>query len=189
MPSHVSWTQCKGMSMSEVPQTPPPPPGSGGSSSSGGMNADQMKAAVQSAHPYDLGIIAAGVLAFLFSLFSYYSVSAVGVSRTYSAWHGFFGWFAALVALAVAVLLALHLMGIRPLDAAMTRLVALAGFGLATLCTLLALFVVPSGPYDCQGVSACEDAVNRGHGFSYWISLLLILAGLALSFLRKDATD
>lgn len=172
--------------MSETPQTPPPPPSSGGGGSSGSMNADQMKAAVQSAHPYDLGIIAAGVLAFLFSLFSYYKVSYSaggfgGVSGSESAWHGFFGWFAALVALAVAVLLALHLMGIRPLDAGLTRLVALGGFAVATLCVLLALFVIP-GKVDAAGV-------NYGHGIGYWLSFIVILAGLALSYLRKDARD
>ncbi len=168
--------------MSEVPQTPPPPSGTGGSSSSGGVNADQMKAAVRSAHPYDLGIIAAGVLAFLFSLFSYYTYSAGIGSASTSAWHGFFGWFAALVALAVAVLLALHLMGIRPLDASLTRLVALAGFALATLCVILALFVVPGG--DLGGIG-----IDKGHGIGYWLSLIAILVGLALSFLRKDARD
>lgn len=168
--------------MSEVPQTPPPPSGTGGSSSSGGVNADQMKAAVRSAHPYDLGIIAAGVLAFLFSLFSYYTYSKAIGSGSTSAWHGFFGWFAALVALAVAVLLALHLMGIRPLDASLTRLVALAGFALATLCVILALFVVPGG--DLGGIG-----IDKGHGIGYWLSLITILVGLALSFLRKDARD
>lgn len=151
------------------------------------MNTDQVKAAVRSANPLDLGIVGAGVLAFLFSLFSYYTASVGLGSTSGSAWHGFFGWFAALVALAVAALLALHLMGIRPLDAALTRTVALGGFALATLCVLLALFIVPN-VINCGGISIC-DAVNKGHGIGYWLSLIVILAGLALAFLRKDARD
>lgn len=150
------------------------------------MSADSVKAAVQRANPMDLGIVGAGVLAFLCSLFSYYKVSVSSgpldsVSGSTSAWHGFFGWFAALVALAAAVLLALHLMGIRPLDASLTRLVVLGAFALSTLCVLLALFVIP-GKVDFEGV-------DYGHGVGYWLSLILILAGTALSFLRKDARD
>ena len=99
--------------MSESPQTPPPmepnPPTSGGQSTSS-FNADQMKSAALEAHRMDLGIIAIGVLAFIFSLFSYYkySVSFAGISSsgTVSAWHGFFGWFAAVVALAASGVLA-----------------------------------------------------------------------------------
>lgn len=150
------------------------------------MSADNVKSAVRSAHPFDLAIIAAGVLAFIFSLFPYYKASYSAAilgdtSVSTSAWHGFFGWFAALVALAVAVLLALHLMGIRPLDASLTRLVALGGFALALLCTVLALFIIPG--------KAEVDGIDFGHGFGYWLSLIVILAGLALSFLRKDARD
>jgi hypothetical protein len=59
--------------------------------------------------PYDWGILAAGFLAFIFSLFSYYTASFAGISASESAWHGFFGWFAALVALLSAGLLAVHI--------------------------------------------------------------------------------
>src|SRR4051812_21258518 len=52
--------------------------------------------------PLDWGIIAAGLIAFIFSLFQFYkytlSVAGVGrASESVSAWHGFFGWFGALV--------------------------------------------------------------------------------------------
>ena len=183
--------------MSEVPQTPPPPPPSGRGNSSSNINADQVKAAVRSAHPFDLGIIGIGVLVFLLSLFPYYKASVSGTgsgvlgvvdpSTSWTAWHGFFGWFAALVALAVGALLALHLMGIRPLETGLTRLVALGGFGLATLCVLLALFVNPL-PGESGDIGG-GLSYDKGHGFGYWLSLLLVLGGLALSFLRKDARD
>ena len=172
-----------------VPPPPPPETGSTRSSppansagtpaSSPGMSGDQVKSAFQGAHKYDLGIIAAGVVAFLFSMFDYYTVSAFGVSGSASAWHGFFGWFAALCALAGAVVLVASLLSVRlPVP---TRLTVLALFGVATVCVLLALFVIP-GKVDVDGL-------NYGHGVGYWVSLLAILAGLALSVLRKDSTD
>ncbi len=150
-----------------------------------------MKAAIQGAHKYDLGIVIAGVLIFLISLFpGYYTVEVSGGlgfsgSDSVSAWHGFFGWFGALLALAAAVLVALPLFNVRLQFPIRTAVLAL--FGAATLCLLIAFFVIPGG--DCQGIQACEDAIDFGHGFSYWLSLLLVLGGLALSFMRKDAND
>jgi hypothetical protein len=177
--------------MSETPQTPPPmeppPTGSGGATNrpGGGYNADQMKASVQAANPYDLGIIAAGILAFIFSLFSYYTYSASGggftVSASASAWHGFFGWFAALVALAASAVLAAALFA-RVRMPFPVRLAVLGAYAVAALCVILALFVVPGGSVSGVGW-------DSGHGVSYWISLIVILVGTALAFMRKDAVD
>lgn len=177
--------------MSETPQTPPPseppPSGSGGGTgrAAGGYNADQMKAQLQSTNPYDLGIIAAGVLAFIFSLFSYYKYSASGggfsVSATVSAWHGFFGWFAAIVALAASVLLAANLFAKVHLPFPL-RLSVLAAYAVAAVCVILALFVVPGGDLSGTGI-------DKGHGISYWISLIIIVGGAVLAFLRKDAAE
>jgi hypothetical protein len=150
-----------------------------------GMTADQFKSTVQGAHQYDLGIIGAGVLAFLLSFFPYYTASVAGFSDSESAWHGFFGWFAALVALAAAVLLALRLFGVQVLDASMTRLACLAGFGVALLCIVIAFFVTP-------GIAGCGrfcDTIDFGRGFGFWASAIFVIAGLALSFMRKDAND
>ncbi|MGI8701587.1 MAG: hypothetical protein ACR2JU_10350 [Nocardioidaceae bacterium] len=156
--------------MSEIPQTPPPPSGNGGSSSSGGVNADQMKAAVRSAHPYDLGIIAAGVLTFLLSLIpTYYTLDVGGLGDNYNAWHGFWGWFATILALAAAAILAATLLARMSLPFPV-RLTVLGLFALALICTIIA-------------------GLTRGHGLIYWLSLIVLLAGLALSFLRKDARD
>ena len=186
----------------EEPAAPPPPPPPAAdpappppaaASSGSGMTADQFRSTVQGANPYDLGIIGAGVLAFLLSFFPFYTVSISGglglggLSDSGSAWHGFFGWFAVLVALAASALLALRLFGIQVLDASMTRLAVLGGYGLALLCMIVAFFVTP-GP-DCQGIKACEDAVDFGRGFGYWAILIIVVGGLVLSFMRKDATD
>jgi hypothetical protein len=143
-----------------------------------------MKAQLQSTNPYDLGIIGAGVLAFIGSLLPYYTVHHFG-SET--AWHGFFGWFAVLLALAASALLALRMFGVHVLDASMTRLAVLGGYGVALLCVIISFFVTPGG--GCQGVKACEDVVDFGRGFGFWAILIIIVGGTVLSFMRKDATD
>ena len=156
------------------------------------MTADQFKSTVQGGHPYDLGIIGAGILAFLLSFFPYYTVSTSGpllggLSDSGSAWHGFFGWFAVLLALAASALLALRMFGVHVLDASMTRLAVLGGYGVALLCVIISFFVTPGG--GCQGVKACEDVVDFGRGFGFWAILIIIVGGTVLSFMRKDATD
>jgi hypothetical protein len=173
-------------------EPPPAAPAAGGSSPMSGMTADQFKDTVQGAHAYDLGIIGAGILAFLLSFFPFYTVSASGpllggLSDSGSAWHGFFGWFAVLLALAASALVALRLFGIQVLDASMTRLAVLGGYGVSFLCLIIAFFVTPGG--GCQGVQACEDVVDFGRGFGFWATLIVVLAGLVLAFMRKDATD
>jgi hypothetical protein len=165
--------------------SPAPPPQSAPASrpANASMTGDQMKVAFQNANRLDLGIIAAGVLAFIFSLFSYYTISyqALGISGlgngSTSAWHGFLGWFAVLLALAGAVIVALPLLGVRL--AIPTRLVALGAFAAATLFTLLALFVDPGN----------GGGANIGRGFGYWATFVMIIAGLVLCVMRKDAVD
>jgi hypothetical protein len=174
------------------------------SSRTGSFDANEAKAALQRAHKYDLGIIAAGVLAFLFSMFPYYKgsvetsgnlgrlggVEGFSESGTWSAWHGFFGWFAALLALGVAVMLALRIVGVLKLDAAMNRLIALGGFAVATLFALLTFVVNPlPGEEGKESFGGVSWEYSKGHAWGFWLSLLVILAGLALSVLRKDAKD
>jgi len=138
--------------------------------------------------PLDWGIIAAGVLAFLFSFFSFYtvkvSVSGFGVNLGTghgheNAWHGFFGWFGVLVALAAALVLALELVAKFSFPFP-TRLVVLGGFGLALLCELIALVWVP---IDTGGFGGVIKA-DKGHGFGYWLVLLCVLAGTGLAAKR-----
>jgi hypothetical protein len=182
-----------------APQAAPSAPAAGTGRPASSMTGDQVKTAFQNANRLDLGIMAAGLLAFIFSLFPYYSYSsnlsnvtgagALGIFDTSfhrSAWHGFFGWFGVLLALAGAVLVLLPLLGVRL--GLPTRTAALGLFAAATLSTLLALLIIP-GKADCQGVKACDQAVSYGHGFGFWLTLLAIIAGLVLCVMRKDAVD
>ena len=155
------------------------------------MSGDDLKAAVQNAHKYDLGIIAAGVLTFVFSFLPYYTVSvkfaALSGSDSVTAWHGFFGWFAVLLVLAAAVLLVLPMLNVNLNVQMPVRTVVLGLFAAAMLCLVIAFFVIPGG--DCQGIKACEDAIDFGHGVGYWLSFIVVAGGLALAYLRKDAKD
>jgi uncharacterized membrane protein YccF (DUF307 family) len=172
-----------------------------------GISGDQVKTAFQGANPLDIGMIVAAVVIFLLSFFPYYTASvevkgggdladliggAGSTSESVSAWHGFFGWFAALVALAVAVVLVLRLLGIG-LDAATSRLVVLAGAGVVALCVILALFVFPDGGADLEGGFDLGGGItmetSTGHGIGYWLSLLLALGLVAVAALRSKADD
>ena len=142
----------------------------------------------------DWGILGAGVLAFFFSMFGYYTVKVavdmpgmghISESASAGAWHGFFGWFAALCALAGSAAVAVALFAPQVKLPVPARLAAVGAFALATLCVLVALFVMPGGSAtgDFPGVD-----VDEGRGIGYWLSLIVILGGLALSVLRLQQT-
>jgi hypothetical protein len=168
--------------MTYQPPPPPPPP-------AGNYGGQPSRPAFdpKSVNPLDWGILAAGVLAFIFSFVSYYSysVSAKGFGSLgaghWDAWHGFFGWFAMLCALvgSAVVAIALFMPQVRmPLPA---RLAGLGAYALGTVCVILALFIVPG---DTSGASALGVHVNKGHSVGYWISLIVIIAGLVMSLMR-----
>jgi hypothetical protein len=152
-----------------------PPPQTGGAPQAGATAFDP--AALARA---DWAVLGAGVLTLLFSFFDYYtysvSIAGYSASSSASAWHGFFGWFGALSALAGSGALFAEQTGRLPANVP-GRLATLGGFALATLCTLLALVIFPGAGYG-------GDGVHAGHGFGYWASLLLVLAGLGLSYRR-----
>jgi hypothetical protein len=173
-----------------MPPAAPAAPAAHAAASSGSQyDFNQAKATLQGAHKFDLGIIAAGVIAWLAGFFSFYtaSVSAGGFSESVhaSAYHGFFGWFAVWVALAGAVVVALSLFGIK-LPVAVHQ-AAVGAFGLSLLCLILALFIFPGG--DCSSASGLGGFhCNTGHGFGYWLALLAVLVGLGLSVMQMRQT-
>jgi hypothetical protein len=134
-------------------------------------------------HRFDWAILGAGLLAMLFSFFDYYTFSAsdgiYSASASASAWHGFFGWFGALCAFAAAGVLLVQLLGRLPANLP-GRLLTLGGFALATLCVLLAFVIHPGTGYVGAGFHA-------GHGFSYWVSLIVVIVGLGASYQRFAA--
>lgn len=157
------------------PPTPPPYGGPGGSPQPRpGAGFDP-----KSINPLDWGIFATGVLAFIFSFTSYYSGSLGPLSAHINAWHGFFGWFAALVALVGSAAVAMALFAPQVKLNAPPRTIALVAYAVATVCVILAIFIIP--------IDAPSE-VNLGHGFGFWISLIVIIVGLLLSLMRFQQT-
>lgn len=168
-----------------VPIQPPTPPAPG-YRNSGPQGFDPT-----TVHPLDWGIIAAGVVAFIFSTFNFftYKVDIAGFvtsKASLSAWHGGLAPIAILLAVAAAALLAVEVIAKARL-AFPVRLVVLGAFALASLLLLLALFVVP-GNTGGSAAGAFGIKVDKGHGIGYWVSLLAVLAGTALSFKRFTDT-
>ncbi|WP_375481023.1 hypothetical protein [uncultured Jatrophihabitans sp.] len=151
-------------------------------------------------NPLDWGILGAGVLAFILSFIDFYDgadVSYRGRSTTVdtdgaSAWHdvvggGFFGWFAMVFAIAGAVLVALALFRPQVKLPVPARLAGLGLFALALLFEIIAIFVTPGA--DAYGGDVPGGySVDTNHGFGFWASLIVIIAGLALSLMRFQAT-
>ena len=158
-----------------------PPPGGPGSHGSSGSGFDP-----KSVNPLDWGIIGAGLLAFILSLMSFYSYTVKEGGRSFgtghlNAWHGFFGWFGVLLAIIGSVLVAIAVFAPHVKLPVPARLAALGAYAAATLCLILALFIVPG---DTSGVSAFGVKVDKGHSIGYWITLIVIIAGLVLSLMR-----
>ena len=165
------------------PQGPPPGGGYGPPGRSGGSFDPK------SVNPLDWAILGCGALAFIFSLFDYYKYSAsaggFSASETVSAWHGFFGWFAALLALIGAALIAVELFMPQTKLPVAARMAAFLLFAIAALCVILAIFVVPG---NTGGAAALGVHISKGHGFAFWISLILVLAGAVLTLMRAQQT-
>ncbi|GAA5105384.1 hypothetical protein GCM10023339_01190 [Alloalcanivorax gelatiniphagus] len=173
--------------------TPGPTPAAYGGStahSSAAASRPDAAAALKSAHRLDLGIIGAGVLAFLGSLLPYYTISVdlfgASASESGNAWSGgFLGWFAALLALAGAGVLVARILGVSlPVPA---RTTVLGLFAAAAVLTLIALFVFPGGGCDDLGIAGVCDGIDEGRGFGYWLALLATIAGTALAAVRRSA--
>jgi len=148
----------------------------------------QAKQALQGAHKFDLAVIGAGAVALLGSLLPYYTVSidmmGVAASSSANAWHGLFGWFGVLAAVIGSGLVLAHLLGTDTKVAPRTG--ALVAYAVAAVSTILALFIYPGGCDELKtvGVNVC-DGIDFGRGVGYWLTLLAVLAGLTLAWLRR----
>lgn len=131
----------------------------------------------KSVNPLDWGLMAAGVLAFIFSFVSYYSASLGPYTGHINAWHGFFGWFGTLCALAGSAAVGTAVFAPQVRLNAPPRLISLIAYAVATLCLILAIFIIP---IDTEGI----PGVDLGHGVGFWISLIVVIIGLALSLMR-----
>jgi hypothetical protein len=65
------------------------------------------------------------------------------------------------------------------------RLSVLGGYGVSALFLLIAFFVHPGTG---EAVSGPGYSVKVGHGFGYWVCLLIALAATGLSFVRFTQT-
>jgi len=162
---------------------------------------------VSNVNPLDWAIMAVGLLALIFSFFSFYEFNpkgqlavacrARGVPSGFhdfcnggasdNAWHGFFGWFGVLLAVIGAAVVALSIFAPQVRIPASAHLVALGAFVLGLISVLIALFVIPEWSYAADHGAAGSDYdrfVDEGHGFSYWIVLILLAVGAVLAFLR-----
>ncbi len=158
-------------------------------------------AAPKSVSYLDWGIVAAGVLALIFSFVSYYSYNVTARTSgtvahihlgTVSAWNGFFGWFAAVLAVLGSALVAIDVLTPNVKLPVPRRLTGLAAYAAAVLCVLLALFFIP-GVSGTFGLSSFKPlpltfTVDKGHAGGYWLSLIVIIAGFVLSLMRFQAT-
>jgi hypothetical protein len=169
-----------------------PPPGGAPYGAPGGSPYGTPSAGFdpKSVNPLDWGILAAGLLAFIFSFVSFYSytvkaksggVTFGSASDHVNAWHGFFGWFAVLLAIVGSAIVAVSLLAPHVTLPFSARLAGLGCYAVATLCLILALFIIPG---DTSGASALGVSVDKGHGVGYWITLIAVIAGLVLSLMR-----
>lgn len=135
----------------------------------------------KSVHPLDWTIMGIGFLIFIFSFFGYYrwSLGPFG-SYSASAWHfgggTFIAWFAMVAALLGTAGTAMALFVPTLKLALPSRVVGLGLFAGSVVLYLIAIFAHSSfGP-------------NGGHGFSFWLSLLLAIGGAVVSLMRVQQT-
>jgi hypothetical protein len=135
-------------------------------------------------NPLDWGLVAIAPVLLILSFFGYYVFSfsfrgtGISIHQSYGAWHTgsgtIVGWFAFAIGLLSSVVVALDLFVPTLTMPAPARLVALGGFALSFVLYVLGFFVIDIGP---------------GHfGFSYWVSFVLVIAGVVVTFMRLQQT-
>jgi hypothetical protein len=175
------------------PPPPPPPPGQWGQPPGGGYPAQRPGFDPKTVNPLDWAILGVGFLTLIFSFFSFYTASASGTvsgSESWSAWHdifggGFFGWIGMVFAVLATVVLALELFSPQVKFALPARLLVLYGYALAAICEILAIFIHPT--FGSASIGGAH--FSFGHGFSFWIILILTLGGTVLALMRAQQTN
>ena len=159
-------------------------------------------------NPLDWAIMVGAVLALIFSFFDFYKYTATGPDAQQachtvtgvplvhalcngvgnSAWHGFFGWFGVLLVLVAGVVVAVALFAPQVTLPAPARMIALVLAALGFIFVLVALFVVPDGDYQGSTIPADSSLIDAGHGFAYWVVLIVAAVVTALCALRLVQT-
>jgi uncharacterized membrane protein YidH (DUF202 family) len=162
------------------PAPPPPPPGqwgpppTGPSRPGGGFDP-------KTVNPLDWAILGISFLILIpFSFFGYYSFGAGGFSVSYGAWHTtggtFLAWLAMIIGFLAGVPVALELFMPAFKLPIPSRLLSLYMFAASFILYIIAIFA-----HDDFGP-------DGGHGFSFWLSMILVLAGSVLSLMRMQQT-
>lgn len=163
----------------------PPPGGYGPPPGGGGQKFDP-----KSVNPLDWAIVGIGVVLFIFSFFGYYTydfggysaggISFAGVSESFGAWHlgdFFVAWLAMVVGVLAAATVALALFAPQVKLPLGNRVL-----GLFLFAASFVLYII--------GIFAHTDFGDAGSiGFSFWVSLILALAGVVLSLMRAQQTN
>lgn len=137
----------------------------------------------------DWALLLIGLATLVASLFDFYHYSSnFAGSRGFSAWHdiagaGFFGWFGVLLPILGSVGLAFTLFG-RGIRLFMDpRLICLYGWGAGLVCEVLGIVLHPMF-YDHTYTNGYH--ARLGHGPSFWIVLVLTLAGTGIALMRAQ---
>ncbi|MEW1863628.1 hypothetical protein OG896_22720 [Streptomyces sp. NBC_00669] len=159
------------------PGSPAPPPHAGGPS---GGSFDPA-----SVNRLDWAILGIGFIVLIFSFFDYYSwdFGAYGVhlgSVSWSAWHFdhglFIAWFAMVLTVLGAGALAASLFAPQIQLPTPARALTFLGFGIGFVLYVIAIF------------AHSDFGPAGGHGFSFWVSLILAGVGAVIALLRAQQT-
>lgn len=160
------------------PGPPTPPPNAGGPA---GSSFDPA-----SVNRLDWAILGIGFIVFIFSFFDYYSWDfgrGYGLnlgSVSWSAWHFdhglFIAWFAMAITVLSAAVLAISLFAPAIELPAPARVLTFVGFAVGFVLYLIAIF------------AHSDFGPAGGHGFSFWVSLILGGVGAVVALMRAQQT-
>jgi len=134
-----------------------------------------------SVNPLDWAILGVGLLVFIFSFVDYYSWDFMGISVGWNAWHFdhglFLAWLAMVVTVIGALVLAVGLFVPTVNLPSSPRVLSVLGFAIGFVLYIIAIFA-----HDDFGPGG-------GHGFGFWLSLVLAAVGGVLAVMRAQQTN